>query len=87
VPNSGSADNSQAASEALVQLVHNLDEAIQSFDFGGEYIGRRKSKDANRVGPGEPSDQLQLQLERLSNEAAKYSNSKVDETAGSQWTW
>ena len=36
VPASGSTDNSQAASEALVELAHNLDDALQSFDFAGE---------------------------------------------------
>jgi hypothetical protein len=40
---------------------------------------------------GEPSDQLQLQLQRLYKEAAKYTNSQLDVDAGTtpveDWNW
>jgi hypothetical protein len=40
---------------------------------------------------GEPSDQLQLQLQRLNKEAAKYTNSRLDDdgdaTLVETWNW
>lgn len=36
---------------------------------------------------GEPSDQVQLQLERLGQEASKYSNSQLPEDTGTEWKW
>jgi hypothetical protein len=40
---------------------------------------------------GEPSDQLQLQLQRLNKEAAKYTNSRLDDdsdtTLVENWNW
>jgi len=40
---------------------------------------------------GEPSDQLQLQLQRLYKEAAKYTNNQLDVDAGTipmeDWNW
>lgn len=36
---------------------------------------------------GEPSDQVQLQLERLGHEASKYSNSQLPEDIGTEWKW
>jgi len=36
---------------------------------------------------GEPSDQVQLQLERLGQEASKYSNSQLPEDIGTELKW
>ena len=50
-------------------------------------IATNSKTDASPAILEEPGDQLQLQLDRLTDEAAKYANTKLDVDVGEQWNW
>jgi hypothetical protein len=84
-------NNSRASAAAVAELSKCLESTFDQVNYQGEYTERCMDLQsinlfANRA-VDEPGDLLQLHLSRLTAEAAKYSNSSLDESQAEEWTW